>query len=171
MKICTKCNLEYEEIAKYQQNRPYCITCLRIIVKNNQKRWADKNKNKIHTKNIKYKQINQKKCNELNKGYWKKIFKNTKRPITNKQWVRCKDFFENKCAYCDSNIDITKDLFIPSALGGSYEKNNIVPACNSCNSSKKDKQIMEWYPFQKFYSEFKLAKIYKYLGGNENEQM
>ena len=58
------------------------------------------------------------------------------------------------CAYCGKQMDytqITRDHVIPISKEGNDIYNNCVPACSSCNSSKKDKDIYEWYLSQEFY--------------------
>ena len=58
--------------------------------------------------------------------------------ITRYDWDEILKEHDNKCYYCGKgNIKLTRDHKIASALGGGYTKENIVPACNSCNSRKK----------------------------------
>lgn len=51
--------------------------------------------------------------------------------------------FNGKCAYCGKPAT-TYDHIVPVSKGGQTTPGNIVPACNSCNSSKKTKDIMKW---------------------------
>jgi hypothetical protein len=84
-------------------------------------------------------------------------------------WLDCINYFKDKegyirCAYCNKILEnATQDHFIAMSKGGEYTKNNIVPACKSCNSSKNDLDFFEWYPIQKFYSKQREYKILKYL--------
>lgn len=48
-----------------------------------------------------------------------------------------------KCVYCGEPAT-TMDHIIPIIKGGKTVPGNIVPACRSCNSSKKDRDVMEW---------------------------
>lgn len=41
------------------------------------------------------------------------------------------------CFYC-GKIATTIDHVVPKAMGGSSRKDNLVPACKSCNSNKSD---------------------------------
>ncbi|HWQ68475.1 MAG TPA: HNH endonuclease, partial [Patescibacteria group bacterium] len=34
----------------------------------------------------------------------------------------------------------------PLSRGGETQPGNVVPACTSCNSSKKDRSPLEWHP-------------------------
>jgi hypothetical protein len=53
----------------------------------------------------------------------------------------------NRCAYCDCLLTAkTKNLdhVLPVSRGGSYGIANLVYACQSCNSSKSNKFLIEW---------------------------
>lgn len=83
--------------------------------------------------------------------------------FSSKEWDACKCSFNNKCCYCGKDEELQQDHFIPLAKNGEYTKNNIVPACPSCNISKSDKDFFEWYPQQTFYSKKRERAILKYL--------
>ena len=51
--------------------------------------------------------------------------------------------FEGRCAYCQEKAD-TWDHIVPVVLGGQTEPGNIVPACHSCNSSKRSRLLDEF---------------------------
>lgn len=48
------------------------------------------------------------------------------------------------CIYCGSFDRISMDHVVPIYRGGSHGIGNLVSACLACNSSKKDRTIMEW---------------------------
>jgi 5-methylcytosine-specific restriction endonuclease McrA len=48
------------------------------------------------------------------------------------------------CFYCGSTKNITVDHVIAIARGGVDGIGNLVPACKSCNSQKRQLTIMEW---------------------------
>ena len=52
--------------------------------------------------------------------------------------------YASPCIYCGSIEKISLDHVIPLKFGGRHTKGNIVPACQSCNSSKKNRLLMEW---------------------------
>ena len=58
-----------------------------------------------------------------------------------KSWGYC-------CAYCNRrrspDVVLTADHLVALASGGSNNIANITPACLSCNSSKQDKDVVEW---------------------------
>lgn len=53
------------------------------------------------------------------------------------------EWFEGLCAYCDKPAG-TWDHIIPVRDGGRTVPGNVVPACNSCNSSKKCADVIAW---------------------------
>jgi 5-methylcytosine-specific restriction endonuclease McrA len=60
-------------------------------------------------------------------------------PFTADDWKETVDRFQGRCCYCQQAKPLTLDHFIPVSKGGMHIKSNIVPACRSCNSRKKDK--------------------------------
>lgn len=77
-----------------------------------------------------------------------------------KEWKKVIDYFDNECAYCgERDTELEQEHIIPVSKGGKYEMGNIIPACRSCNSSKQNKNIHEWYEQQEFYNGLKLNKI------------
>lgn len=49
------------------------------------------------------------------------------------------------CIYCGSKENLSYDHLIPKSKGGPNIISNMVLACRSCNSSKGNKDIFEWY--------------------------
>ncbi len=68
----------------------------------------------------------------------------TKTEITKAQWLEILEINDNRCAYCLTKSDkLEVDHIIPLARGGLHEVDNIVPACEICNTSKNDKLLLE----------------------------
>ncbi len=55
-----------------------------------------------------------------------------------------RDLLSKPCFYCGSQERITVDHVVPIARGGADSIGNLVPACKSCNSRKRDLLITEW---------------------------
>jgi len=126
------------------------------------KQWNDKNKE--HNKEI-HKQWckgNPDRCKVINhrRRARKRDLEHT---LTIEQWQETLSHFGNSCAYCGSTENITQEHFIPLSKSGVYTKNNIIPACGSCNSSKCNRDFEEWYPKQEFYDEEKSIYIIDFL--------
>lgn len=83
-------------------------------------------------------------------------------PLTDKEWQICLAYFNHCCSYCGNSGQMTKDHLDPLHNGGELSFDNVVPACKSCNSSKKDNQWLSWYQKQDFYDKEKARKITEY---------
>ena len=90
--------------------------------------------------------------------------------LTPTQWRKCKEHFKDKCAYCGKEFTLAQEHFIPVAKGGEYTIDNIIPSCQSCNSSKRDSGFFEWYPRKKFYSKEREKTLLAYLGYKGHKQ-
>lgn len=54
----------------------------------------------------------------------------------------------NYCWYCGKEMEpfkLTKDHVFPRAKGGDNDMDNIIMVCKTCNSSKGDMDLFEWY--------------------------
>lgn len=66
--------------------------------------------------------------------------------------LRASQWWKRRCAkglcyWCLTVIpakDLTMDHIVPVARGGKSTKSNVVPACKTCNSKKKQLLPMEW---------------------------
>ena len=60
--------------------------------------------------------------------------------LTSEEWLNILKEYDYKCAYCGKKLidsfDTTRDHIIPLSKGGDNTKENIVPACRSCNCKK-----------------------------------
>lgn len=100
--------------------------------------------------------------------------------INKEQWLEMMQFFDFKCAYSGKSLGAKNnrsiDHIIPIVKGGEHEVWNCVPMDRSLNTSKHDKDIMEWYTAQDFYSKERLDKIlawqeYAYNKWSEEEKV
>lgn len=57
---------------------------------------------------------------------------------------RIKYQYPKSCCYCGSEHKIHMDHLIPRINGGSDSADNLVWACRSCNSSKRDRDVLRW---------------------------
>lgn len=105
--------------------------------------------------------------------------------ITDNEWIACKEYFKDKdrdycCAYCGLKIqdhfrnylddiqymDLHKEHVDDN---GSNELENCVPSCQSCNSSKSEYKLEEWYNPNndrrggEVFSQERLDKIIKWV--------
>jgi 5-methylcytosine-specific restriction endonuclease McrA len=49
------------------------------------------------------------------------------------------------CAYCGAgDVALQRDCVMPISRGGRYTVENVVPACGSCNASKRNDEVTSW---------------------------
>ena len=149
------------------------------------KQWRQDNKEHYQEYNKQYYQDNKEHYQEYNKEYYQEYSKTpqgqvaafnacqrrrTKEAalgngITKEQWLECMNFFGWKCAYSGEPLNKgnrSLDHITPLNSGGENEIWNLVPMYRNYNSSKNDKEMLEWYKEQPFYSEDSLKKIYEW---------
>jgi 5-methylcytosine-specific restriction endonuclease McrA len=148
---------KYEKIKKKNKeyNREYKKNN-REIIKERKRLYRKTEKGKIQHK--------------IEKQKRKARLKQTECAYKSSDWLECIEYFNNKCCYCGEQKELYQEHFVPLNKGGEYTKNNIIPACKSCNSSKQDRDFEEWYKTQPFYSEIRKKKIYKYLNYKDGVQ-
>ncbi|KAF6565308.1 HNH endonuclease [Paenibacillus sp. EKM202P] len=100
--------------------------------------------------------------------------KSKKHDISQSEWRKCKEYFNNCCAYCGmpesdhfrkwkneyKKSDFHKEHFDDTGVN---DLSNCVPSCLNCNSSKWIHDFEKWYPQQPFFSDERLAKIKVWL--------
>ena len=86
--------------------------------------------------------------------------------FSHQEWKETIIFFGGECAYCGctphKGRSLTRDHLQPVSRGGKTIQSNIVPACESCNSSKGADDFKDWYMKQAFFSQERLNKIFKW---------
>lgn len=67
--------------------------------------------------------------------------------LTEQQWIDRLNEFDHACAYClRADVELTQEHIVPISLGGQHTIDNVIPACRSCNSTKKDRGILVMLP-------------------------
>jgi 5-methylcytosine-specific restriction endonuclease McrA len=66
--------------------------------------------------------------------------------FTEEDWIKTKNFFNQKCAYCGSETELIIEHAIPinKEKLGEHRLGNIIPSCKKCNSSKSNKDYKEF---------------------------
>lgn len=57
---------------------------------------------------------------------------------------RLKMILPQACCYCGSRECLCADHLMPTRRGGANDGDNLVWACRACNSSKCDRDVLEW---------------------------
>jgi hypothetical protein len=68
----------------------------------------------------------------------------------------------HKCGYCEE-LATSLDHVIPRFKSGSSNRNNLVPACRRCNTSKASTKMEEWYEQQEFFSQARMDRIKSWM--------
>ena len=63
------------------------------------------------------------------------------------------------CCYCGADESLTIEHVVALNDGGWHVPSNILGACRSCNSSKQDSPVEQWFRAQPFFSEERWQKI------------
>ncbi len=165
---CKKCSIEkakknmydnydrhLEAVKKYDSKEEgiekHRIRQRRYIKNGKQKKWQQENPDKIQQYN--------------------KNRKNKNHIISKAEWIACKQYFNNSCAYCgiteeehrkiNRNHDLHKEHVDDK---GSVYLDNCVPSCSSCNSKKSDRHLNEWYNVDnKNYTPERYNKILQWI--------
>ena len=132
-------------------------------VKGRVKQWAKDNPEKVREYKKKWQENNPEYNNEYQRKWMKtkngkannqrgqskrrareRLLINT---LTAEEWIDILKEYKFKCAYCGCEFTLfnkeTRDHVIPISKGGDNVKENIVPACQSCNSKKHDKILLK----------------------------
>ena len=168
-------------------------------VRANTKEWRDANPEKANANTKAWAKLNPEKVKALGRAYreanrdkvkdWIKVWREANRDKTRKhnqqrkakkrnlpstftleQWEATVQCFSNRCAYCGKESPLAQEHFIALSKGGEYALANIIPSCQSCNSSKGTKSFSIWYPQQSFYSKKREKAMLSYLGYKNNVQ-
>lgn len=94
--------------------------------------------------------------------------------ITKKEWESCKEYFENCCAYCGLPLAEHYIFYKGERKLGDFHKehvdhkgandlSNCIPSCKTCNTSKHQFIMEEWYKNNPNFNQERLNKIHKWL--------
>ena len=116
-----------EEIAEKQKKR--------------NEKWYQNNKELAAKRKKKWYKTGKGKALSQRTGFKRRTnYKGVINTLTHQEWKDILIKFDFKCVYCgcsfNKNNPPTKDHRIPISKGGQNIKENVVPACKSCNSKK-----------------------------------
>jgi hypothetical protein len=92
-------------------------------------------------------------------------------PVTRAQIDGRFAIWSNRCAFCGvaaghernrGRERLTVEHVLALTNGGLDEAANILPACSTCNTSKHNSPVEDWYRQQPWFTEARWAKIRKY---------
>ena len=74
------------------------------------------------------------------------------------------------CGYCSAPAT-SLDHIVPKFHSGSSYRNNLIPACRTCNQTKASLNMEKWYRMQEFFDEEKLNKIQEWVKEDMSDLM
>ncbi|WP_141501070.1 HNH endonuclease [Paenibacillus luteus] len=106
------------------------------------RKWAERNPDKVKEK--RHRQIDS----GLNAHHCQqRRARQSELPCSLKRedWDDALLYFNYKCAYCGAHDpNLQKEHVVAQSKGGGYTRDNIIPACGSCNSSKQARSLEDW---------------------------
>lgn len=176
---CKACLAELQKIYQYNHKdvmQKY-LAEHKESISNQAKKWHEENKDRLVEYRKRYRAENKEKLAESDRIRWKnnpeksRIYRQKRKAnkqqvastLTVFQWDHTRLYFNNSCAYCGKARPLTQDHFIALSRLGEYSHDNIVPVCQSCNSSKWTSSFFVWYPKQPFYSRKRESRLLKFL--------
>ena len=85
---------------------------------------------------------------------WKHRKRGTSGTLTVEEWEGMIQTYGGLCPFCQERSKLTVEHVVPKAMGGGFSKENIVPACSSCNNLRS--RIFSVSPRLLFSLEFPL---------------
>ena len=70
--------------------------------------------------------------------------------------------WDHKCGYCGEEAT-SLDHIVPRFKSGSSNRNNLVPACRRCNTSKASTKMEDWYQQQDFFTQARMDTIKSWM--------
>lgn len=74
----------------------------------------------------------------------KRITEIAGKKISAAEWAEIKKQYGQMCVYCYEKKILTMEHIVPLSRGGQHTIENVVPACRSCNSRKRNKSLEEF---------------------------
>jgi hypothetical protein len=153
-------NMEYIK-AWYTKQKKQCTKCHKLILVN-EKNFALNPSKQYGVENI---------CKMCSKDI-RATYRHTRRArlkatATNykqEYWKAALKHFNYACAYCGCKQErFQRDHVIPVAKGGGNTKNNIVPTCKRCNTSKNINDFELWYKSKPFFDDDRYNTILDWI--------
>lgn len=177
---CKECRHKYRK-QQYEENKEQELALNKEYREKNKdktkeryKKWREEHKEEIkeymQDYNKEYRQTERGKINH-NKSNHKRRCLMREQTYTNEQLEECLIFFNNCCAYSGKELteNYSIDHIIALSKNGENLIWNLVPMDKDLNSSKRDKDMLEWYVQQDFYSKERLNKIYEWIEYAKNK--
>ena len=132
----------HQEQLRAQHKKHYEENYSLVLI--NHRLWYKKNKKKDDTRHAQYQHLHPE-ISQVGHSRYHARRLNAEGSFTVEEFRQKCEEYDYKCAYCGiEDADLTIDHVIPLSRGGTDYISNIVPACLSCNSRKKDKNLEDF---------------------------
>jgi len=71
-------------------------------------------------------------------------------------------FWDHCCGYCGAPAT-SLDHIVPRFRSGSSNRNNLLPSCQKCNSTKGSTKMEDWYLVQDFFCGDRMQRIKEWM--------
>lgn len=176
-KQCTKCGRKLPATTEFFHKAKKGKYGLKAICKECRKQYKEQHKEEIAEYQKQYKKTHKNEIKEYQRQ-WKKdnphvdFNNNIKQKygvdsnITKEQYYEILEYFGYKCAYCScelNNSNTTLDHILPLSSYYIVDIWNVVPCCRSCNSSKNNKELLDWLSIKESMDLDKYEALLKYV--------
>lgn len=166
IKVCSKCHrILVANTMNFNKNkggkwglRAECKECRN----KRSKKYYKNNKNEILERKKEWRQDNP----HVDFNYNIKRHYGVNSNITKEQYQEILEYFGYKCVYCGCDLDnsnTTLDHILPLSVYYITDIWNIVPCCNSCNSSKNNKELLDWLDIKESMDLDRYEALLKYV--------
>lgn len=167
--MCMDCqDLVKSEVAL--KNRYRCVPCCKKL--NKKYYYSDTNieylKEYLQRKDVKHRRT-------LTAEKRRSIGKGVESTLTKDEYEETLEYFHNSCAYCGLtneeslvvfNENLHQDHIVPLFEHGGYTKENIIPACRGCNSSKNKYHLKDFYESSISFNGDRYLKVLRFIADN-----
>lgn len=115
------------------------------------RKWRIQNPELSRARNRDWHHANPDKILELNRAYRARSWR-AHGDSTPEQIAARVEYYGNCCSYCGGEFECI-DHVIPLSRGGTHWPSNIRPACLACNSSKRDRTLVEFIAYRDEFRE------------------
>ena len=153
---CELCGIPFNPVG----NAKVCATCRPQFEKNYQEVWRARNAAHVRAYSAEH---GQRQSTKDKRAAWMNANRDSVRQwsqrrrarirgggafdVSSRDLSRILQRCDSRCVYCNVRLDestLTWDHAIPLFRGGRHSVGNLLPACKSCNSSKRDKTYLEY---------------------------
>jgi len=107
-------------------------------IKERQKLYYQENKGQVRLRQRAYYETHSELYTTFASRHRARKAQSPRNDFTAAQWTEIKALWHYRCAYCGlKTTPLCQDHITPLSKGGSHTASNIVPACRSCNSTKR----------------------------------